>query len=102
VESMHAAPRDRVLINASAVGYYGARGDETLDENAAPGSGFLAGVVKQWETLAREAEDITRVSILRFGVVLAKDGGALKKMLLPFKLGVGGRLGSGEQWMSWV
>jgi uncharacterized protein (TIGR01777 family) len=91
-----------VLVNASAIGYYGARGDEMLDENAPPGSGFLAAVVKQWEEVAREAESKVRVAILRFGVVLAKEGGALGKMLLPFKLGAGGPIGSGEQWMSWV
>jgi uncharacterized protein (TIGR01777 family) len=92
----------RVLVNASAVGYYGLRGDETLDEQATSGSGFLAEVVRKWEELAREAEGVARVVILRFGVVLARGGGALGKMLLPFKLGLGGPIGSGAQWMSWI
>jgi uncharacterized protein (TIGR01777 family) len=92
----------RVLVNASAVGYYGLRGDEVLDEQASSGGGFLAEVVRKWEELAHEAESVARVAILRFGVVLARGGGALGKMLLPFKLGLGGPIGSGEQWMSWV
>lgn len=98
----NAPPRERVLVNASAVGYYGVRGDEVLDENGTRGRGFLAELVGQWEAAAREAEMLTRLVILRFGVALAADGGALKKMLLPFKLGAGGPLGSGEQWMSWI
>ena len=103
VDALRAAPpRTRTLINASAVGYYGVRGDETLDENGARGTGFLAELVEKWEAAARGAEPLARVVILRFGVVLAEDGGALAKMLLPFKLGAGGRLGSGEQWMSWI
>lgn len=103
IEALRGAPsRPRVLVNASAVGYYGARGDEPLDESAERGSGFLADVVSQWEAAAREAESLARVVILRFGVVLAKEGGALGKMLLPFKLGGGGPMGSGRQWMSWV
>ena len=92
----------RTLINASAVGYYGLRGDETLDENSPAGEGFLAAVTKKWEDLAREAEAVARVVILRFGVVLGAGGGALGKMLLPFRLGMGGPIGSGQQWMSWV
>ena len=103
IEALKTQPgRQRVLINASTIGFYGVRDDETLDEQASTGAGFLADVVRQWEELARTAEDTARVVILRFGVVLARDGGALGKMLLPFRLGVGGRLGSGEQWMSWV
>ncbi len=94
--------RERVFISASAVGYYGDRGDEILDESAEPGSGFLADLTKRWEDAARLAEPMARVVILRFGVVLGKDGGALEKMLLPFKLGVGGPIGSGRQWMSWI
>lgn len=90
------------LINASAVGIYGDRGDETLDESSEPGRGFLAEVVTKWEAAARAAESIARLVILRFGVVLAPDGGALGKMLLPFKLGAGGPIGSGKQWMSWI
>ncbi|MEK6375372.1 MAG: TIGR01777 family oxidoreductase [Acidobacteriota bacterium] len=102
VEAVNSRPDPRrTFINASAVGYYGLRGDETLDETSAPGEGFLAEVVKRWEELARRAEGAARVVILRFGVVLG-PGGALGKMLLPFKLGLGGPIGSGLQWMSWV
>lgn len=94
--------RKRTIINASAVGFYGDRGDETVDENAGRGDGFLADLVEKWESAAQEAEALGRLVILRFGVVLARDGGALKKMWLPFKLGVGGPIGSGRQWMAWV
>lgn len=96
------AARPRTLINASAVGIYGDRGDETLDESSPRGSGFLADLVEQWEAAARAAESFARLVIIRFGVVLAPDGGALKKLLLPFRLGVGGPIGSGKQWMSWI
>ncbi|HYC91138.1 MAG TPA: TIGR01777 family oxidoreductase [Thermoanaerobaculia bacterium] len=98
----NAPPRDRTLINASAVGYYGLRGDEVLDENGTRGPGFLAELVEKWEAAARDGESLARLVLLRFGVALAPDGGALKKMLLPFKLGAGGPVGSGEQWMSWI
>jgi uncharacterized protein (TIGR01777 family) len=92
----------RVLVSASAVGYYGDRGEETLDERAAPGAGFLAQLCVDWEREAREAEaSEVRVVAPRFGVVLG-PGGALAKMLTPFKLGLGGRLGSGRQWMPWI
>lgn len=102
VEAVNSRPDPRrTFINASAVGYYGLRGDETLDETAPPGDGFLAEVVKKWEELARRAEGSARLVVLRFGVVLG-PGGALGKMLLPFKLGLGGPIGSGRQWMSWV
>ncbi|PYQ26653.1 MAG: TIGR01777 family protein, partial [Acidobacteria bacterium] len=94
--------KSKTLINASAVGYYGPRGDELLDEQSPPGAGFLAEVVRRWEEEAHRADDAARVAILRFGVVLAADGGALKRMLLPFRLGAGGPIGSGQQWMSWV
>ena len=103
VAAMQKSPDpQRTLINGSAVGFYGDRGAETLDENATTGSGFLADLVVQWENAARVAEPFARVVILRFGVVLAKGGGALGKMELPFKLGGGGPIGSGEQWMSWI
>ena len=92
----------RTFITASASGFYGDRGDESLDENSPAGSGFLAEVTKRWEELARGAEAFARVVILRFGVVLAKDGGALAKLLLPFRLGAGGPMGSGQQWMPWI
>ncbi|HEY2094129.1 MAG TPA: TIGR01777 family oxidoreductase [Thermoanaerobaculia bacterium] len=94
--------KPRTLIEASAVGYYGYTSDETFDETAARGTGFLAELVEKWEAAAREAEASARVVLLRFGVVLDKHGGALKKMLPPFYLGVGGPIGSGKQWMSWV
>jgi uncharacterized protein len=98
----NAPPRERVLVNASAVGYYGVRGDEELDEHGTRGGGFLAELVEKWEAAAREAESLARLVILRFGVALAPEGGALKKMMLPFKLGAGGPIGSGAQWMSWI
>jgi uncharacterized protein (TIGR01777 family) len=91
-----------VLVCASAVGIYGSRGDEILTETSSPGSGFLPGVVKEWEESGRAAEALgIRVISLRFGMVLG-PGGALAKLLTPFRLGVGGRLGSGRQWMSWI
>lgn len=103
VDALKAQPgRKRVLVSASAIGFYGVRGDEPLDEQASPGSGFLADVVRRWEDLAHGADGVARVVILRFGVVLGRNGGALGKMLLPFRLGAGGPLGSGQQWMSWV
>ena len=92
----------RILINASAVGFYGPRADEILDESAESGSGFLAGVTRQWEGVAHRADGFARVVIFRFGVVLGPDGGALKQMMLPFRFGAGGPIGSGKQWMSWV
>jgi len=103
VEAMSRKPDPkRTLISASATGFYGDRGDESLDETSSGGSGFLAEVTKRWEELARGAEPFARVVIIRFGVVLAKDGGALAKLLLPFRLGAGGPMGSGRQWMPWV
>ena len=93
----------RVLISASAIGFYGNRGDERLDEAASPGGGFLADVVKAWEEATAPAERAgIRVVRLRTGVVISPAGGALGQMLLPFKMGVGGRLGSGRQYFSWV
>jgi len=94
--------KPRALIEASAVGYYGYTSDETFDENASRGAGFLAELVETWENAAREAEPSARLVLLRFGVVLDKRGGALKQMLPPFYLGAGGPIGSGQQWMSWV
>jgi uncharacterized protein (TIGR01777 family) len=93
----------KVLVAASAIGIYGDRGDEQLDENSAPGTGFLAEVCREWEgaTEPARARGI-RVVNLRFGVVLSSAGGALAKMLFPFKMGVGGVLGSGRQYMSWI
>jgi uncharacterized protein (TIGR01777 family) len=98
-----AAPRPKVLVSASGVGYYGSRGDEPIDETAAPGTDFLARVCVEWEAEARRAEALgLRVVLLRIGIVLAPDGGALSAMLVPFRAGVGGRVGSGRQWMPWV
>jgi uncharacterized protein len=92
-----------VLVSASAVGFYGNRGDETLTEESAPGNTFLANLAKDWETEALRAEEFgTRVVLARFGIILAIEGGALPQMMLPFKFGVGGRIGDGKQWMSWV
>lgn len=95
--------RPQVLVCASAIGYYGSRGDEVLTETSSPGDDFLARVVVDWEEAAEKAEALgIRVVRLRFGVVLGADGGALAKMLPPFRLGLGGRLASGQQWMSWI
>jgi len=93
----------KVFVCASAIGYYGNRGDELLDESSPAGTGFLADVCREWEAAAAEnAPGGSRVVQTRFGVVLSKDGGALQKMLTPFKMGVGGRIGSGKQYWSWV
>jgi uncharacterized protein (TIGR01777 family) len=97
------SPKPRVLVSASAIGYYGARGDEALDESAEQGSGFLASVCGEWEAAASAARDAgIRVVHPRIGVVLAPRGGALAKMKMPFLLGIGGRIGSGAQYMSWI
>ena len=101
VDAMRANP-PRVLVSASAVGYYGSRGDELLTESSAPDDGFLGGVCVEWEREARKAEEFgVRVVCLRSGLVLG-HGGGLEKMLLPFKLGVGGKIGDGRQWMAWI
>ena len=93
----------KTLIAASAIGFYGDRGDERLDEAAAPGSDFLAGVCQEWEAAAAPARDAgMRVVHLRIGIVLTPAGGALRRMLPPFRMGVGGVIGSGRQFMSWV
>ncbi|MEW6153366.1 MAG: TIGR01777 family oxidoreductase [Actinomycetota bacterium] len=95
--------RPRVLVSGSAVGYYGDRGDEPLTEQCGPGRGFLADVVRRWEEATAPAEDAgTRVVHVRSGIVQAGWGGALRRLMLPFKLGFGGRWGSGKQWLSWV
>jgi uncharacterized protein (TIGR01777 family) len=95
--------RPQVLISASAIGIYGSRGDEILTEKSNPGDDFLAQVTVDWEKAAVLAEALgMRVVRLRFGVILGKDGGALAKMLPPFRMGLGGRLGSGRQWTSWI
>jgi uncharacterized protein (TIGR01777 family) len=92
----------RLFLSASAVGFYGTRGDEELTERSTGGSDFLATVCRAWEKEAREAAGVTRVVLLRTGVVLAGDGGALPRMALPFRFYVGGRLGSGRQYISWI
>ena len=95
--------KPKAFINASAVGFYGSRGDELVDEDSGPGEGFLAGVCRQWELATAPAEQAgIRVVKLRFGVILAKDGGIMGSILGPFKFGLGGKIGSGEQVMSWV
>jgi uncharacterized protein len=92
-----------VLISASAIGYYGSRGDEILTEVSEPGTDFLAKIAVEWEREALAAALFgVRVVVVRIGVVLGRDGGALGKMLLPFRLGIGGRIGNGRQWMSWI
>jgi uncharacterized protein len=92
-----------VLVSASAIGIYGSRGEEVLTESSAPANDFLGEISVEWEREARAAEAFgMRAVMLRFAVILAREGGALKKMLLPFKLGVGGRIGDGQQWMSWI
>jgi hypothetical protein len=91
------------MVSASAIGIYGNRGEEVLTEESEAGTDFLAGLAKEWEAEAIRAEALgIRVVLARFGIILAREGGALGKMLTPFKLGVGGRLGTGQQWMSWV
>jgi len=95
--------RPDVLICASAVGYYGSRGGEILTEESSAGQDFLAEICREWEEAAAAARDLgIRVVSLRLGVVLARDGGALREMLPLFRLGAGGKLGDGRQWMSWV
>ena len=95
--------KPKVWASASAVGFYGLRGDEVLTEDAEPGRGFLTEVCEQWEAATAPAEDAgVRVVHFRTGIVLSPDGGALKQMLLPFKLGLGGRIGNGRQWWSWI
>jgi uncharacterized protein len=92
-----------VFLSASATGYYGSRGDEILTESSPAGDGFLPEVCQSWEQEAESATDFgARVVTPRIGIVLSKEGGALEKMITPFKLGVGGRIGSGRQWMSWI
>ena len=104
VEALGRLPhRPEALICASAIGYYGSRGDEILTESSAPGSGFLPEVCVAWEREAQAAEAFgMRVVRVRTGIVLDSNGGALVRMLPPFRMGVGGRLGTGRQWMSWI
>ncbi len=95
--------KPQVFVCSSAIGYYGNRGDEILTEKSAPGQGFLSDVCIEWEAATKAAEDAgIRTVHVRTGVVLSPRGGALGEMVIPFKLGVGGRVGSGKQWMSWI
>jgi uncharacterized protein (TIGR01777 family) len=108
VEALRRNPRrangqPKVLVNASAIGFYGPQGDEELTEDSSPGSDFLARLCIEWESAARTAEPAgVRVAMVRVGVVLDREGGALAKLLTPFRLGAGGPVGSGRQWMSWI
>jgi len=104
VEGMsRASQKPKVLVSSSAVGFYGDRGDEVLDETSTAGRGFMSEVCQAWEREATQASDLgVRVVLVRTGVVLSAEGGALQKMLPPFKLGVGGRLGDGKQWFPWI
>ena len=97
-----AAQPPAAFISGSAVGYYGNRGDETLTEASSPGSDFLAGLAIEWEAAANDIASLTRVALVRTGIVLDRKGGALPKMLPPFQMFVGGPLGSGTQYMPWV
>src|SRR5579872_919477 len=98
-----AKDKPQVFICSSAIGYYGDRGDEVLNEQSAPGTGFLSEVCAEWEAAANTAAEAgIRTVLMRTGVVLSPEGGALGKMLTPFKMGVGGRIGTGRQWMSWI
>lgn len=104
VDGIAAAPiKPRVLVSASAIGIYGDRGSEVLTEASKPGSGFLEDVCVEWEQEAQRAAEFgVRVVNPRIGVAIGRGGGALSSMLKPFKLGIGGKLGSGTQWMSWI
>jgi uncharacterized protein (TIGR01777 family) len=103
IAGLPAAERPAVLVCASAVGIYGDRGEEILDEGASPGEGFLAEVCRAWENEARRAADCgVRSVALRIGIVLAREGGALPRLALPFRFGLGGRLGDGRQWCPWI
>ncbi|HXZ30889.1 MAG TPA: TIGR01777 family oxidoreductase [Terriglobales bacterium] len=103
-EAVSRAPqRPQVFISASAIGYYGDRGEEVLREGSPSGTGFLPEVCREWEAATKPAADAgIRTLQMRFGVVLSAAGGALAKMLTPFRLGLGGRIGNGRQWWSWV
>ncbi|MCG8588998.1 MAG: TIGR01777 family oxidoreductase [Proteobacteria bacterium] len=103
IAALPAGDRPQTFVCASAVGYYGDRGEEILAEEAAPGEGFLAEVCVAWEAEARRAEALgVAVARLRIGIVLAREGGALAAMARPFRLGLGGRLGHGRQWFPWI
>ncbi|MFH1336384.1 MAG: TIGR01777 family oxidoreductase [Candidatus Zixiibacteriota bacterium] len=95
--------KPKVIVQASAIGYYGSRGDEALDESSSPGTGYLPEVAQKWELSTQEVESLgVRHVIIRTGIVLGKDGGALPRLIQPFRFFVGGPLGSGKQWFSWI
>jgi len=103
IEARAPGQRPQAMVSGSAIGYYGARNDRALDEQAPPGDDFAAILCRDWEAAAQRAEDLgLRVSRVRIGVVLERQGGALARMLPPFRMGVGGPMGDGFQWMSWV
>jgi uncharacterized protein (TIGR01777 family) len=103
VEKLAGDERPRTLVNASAVGIYGDRGDEILEDDAAPGSGYLAQLCREWEAAADRVGELgLRVMKWRTGVVLGREGAGFKQMVMPFRLGLGGKLGSGKQWMPWI
>ncbi|MCI4061907.1 TIGR01777 family oxidoreductase [Micromonospora sp. R77] len=103
IAGLPAADRPKALLNSSAVGWYGNTGDRVVEEDAPAGEGFLADVCRVWEAATRPAEDAgVRVVRLRTGLPLHRDGGLLKPQLLPFKLGIAGKLGSGRQWLPWI
>jgi uncharacterized protein (TIGR01777 family) len=103
VEKLSADERPRVLVNSSAVGIYGDRGDEILEDTAVAGSGYLAQLCRDWEAAADGVAALgLRVMKWRIGIVLGRDGGSFKQMALPFRFGLGGRLGPGTQWLPWI
>jgi uncharacterized protein (TIGR01777 family) len=103
IAGLPAAERPRVLVNASAVGIYGDRGDVVLEDDAAPGHGYLSDLCRDWEAAADRVGELgPRVLKWRIGIVLGREGAAFRQMLIPFRLGLGGRLGPGSQWMPWI
>ena len=103
IEALEESRRPKVLVSQSAIGYYGDRGDEELDEDSGPGSGFVSEVPQAWEQAAHELDNAgVRVVVVRTGLVLTRQGGLLKEMLTPFKLGVGGPLAGGKMYFSWI
>jgi uncharacterized protein (TIGR01777 family) len=103
IEALEESKRPKVLVSQSAIGYYGDRGDEELDESSSPGTGFESQVPQAWEQAAHELDNSgVRVVVVRTGLVLTRKGGLLKEMLTPFKLGVGGPLAGGKQYFSWI
>jgi uncharacterized protein (TIGR01777 family) len=103
IEALEESQRPKVLVSQSAIGYYGDRGDEELDEDSSPGSGFISEVPQAWEQAAHELDNAgVRVVVVRTGLVLTDKGGLLKEMLTPFKLGVGGPLAGGKMYFSWI